>query len=127
MQPLKSFLDGEMKSLTVGLPRRTKSSMAYEFSLQKERRTLEMKRLDLDAARSKKKKARTTNSQVPVAMADVSRRQRNERGYSFFPKSSDTELRHAQAEFDRQLELTRLMLDGLNHSQVVIRVCECKE
>lgn len=84
MQPLKSFLDGEMKSLT------------------KERRTLEMKRLDLDAARSKQKKMKMINSQssAPVAMAD----------------SSDTELRHAQAEFSRQLEITRLMLDGLNNS-----------
>jgi endophilin-B len=82
MQPLKSFLDGEMKSLT------------------KERRTLEMKRLVLDAARSKKKKTKMTNNNVPMAMAD----------------SSDTELRHTQAEFDRQLEITRLMLDGLNNS-----------
>ncbi|CAF1155819.1 unnamed protein product [Rotaria sp. Silwood1] len=82
MQPLKSFLDGEMKSLT------------------KERRTLEMKRLDLDAAKSKKKKSKLTNSSTTMAMAD----------------SSDIELRHAQAEFDRQLELTRLMLDGLNNS-----------
>ncbi|CAF1029196.1 unnamed protein product [Adineta steineri] len=82
MQPLKSFLDGEMKSLT------------------KERRTLEIKRLDLDAARSKQKKAKMTNSNVPMAMAD----------------SSDTELRQAQTEFDRQLEITRLMLDGLNNS-----------
>jgi len=31
-----------------------------------------MKRLDLDAARSKKKKAKTTNNNVPMAMADVS-------------------------------------------------------
>ncbi|CAF0922301.1 unnamed protein product [Adineta ricciae] len=82
MQPLKSFLDGEMRSLT------------------KERRTLEMKRLDLDAARSKQKKAKAMNSNVPMAMAD----------------SSDTELRHAQTEFDRQLEITRLLLDGLNNS-----------
>ncbi|CAF3672859.1 unnamed protein product [Rotaria sordida] len=82
MQPLKSFLDGEMRSLT------------------KERRTLEIKRLDLDAAKSKKKKAKITTSSAIVAMAD----------------SSDIELRHTQAEFDRQLEITRLMLDGLNNS-----------
>jgi hypothetical protein len=31
-----------------------------------------MTRLDLDAARSKKKKARMTNNNIPVAMADVS-------------------------------------------------------
>jgi len=38
--------------------------------------------------------------------------------FIFDLKSSDTELRHAQAEFDRQLEITRLLLDGLNNSHV---------
>ena len=79
MQPLKSFLDGEMKSLTVGRRDERVEPSWTNFPLQKERRTLEMKRLDLDAARSKKKKARTTLSQAPVAMADVSRRKRNGR------------------------------------------------
>jgi hypothetical protein len=31
-----------------------------------------MKRLDLDAARSRNKKSKMTNSNVPMAMADVS-------------------------------------------------------
>ncbi len=38
--------------------------------------------------------------------------------FFFILKSSDTELRHAQAEFDRQLEITRLLADGLNNSHV---------
>ena len=72
MQPLKSFLDGEMKSLTVMINWWTRERKTTRLaSLQKERRTLEVKRLDLDAARSKKKKSRTINSQVPAAMADV--------------------------------------------------------
>ncbi|CAF3493126.1 unnamed protein product [Rotaria sp. Silwood1] len=85
IQPLKSFLEGEMKSIT------------------KERRILEMRRLDLDAARSKQKKnkilSRDTNT--PVAMAD----------------SLDADVRHAQTEFERQYHITRLILDGLQNSQ----------
>ncbi|CAF3014198.1 unnamed protein product [Rotaria socialis] len=85
MQPLKSFLEGEMKSIT------------------KERRTLEMRRLDLDAARSKQKKSKmlSRNNNTPVAMAD----------------SSDADVRHAQAEFERQYHITRLTLDGLPNAQ----------
>jgi hypothetical protein len=33
-----------------------------------------LKRLDLDAARSRKKKSKMTNNNVPMAMADVSRK-----------------------------------------------------
>lgn len=64
-------------------------------------------------------------NQTPTAMADVGI-------FSFlsiprgiqccFVQNLDTELRHAQTEFDRQLEMTRLLLDGLNHSHVRIQV-----
>jgi hypothetical protein len=54
-----------------------------------------------------------------MAMADVSSEKWQLNLYFFF-QSSDTELRHAQAEFDRQLEITRLMLDGLNNSHVCL-------
>ncbi|CAF0740281.1 unnamed protein product [Adineta steineri] len=83
MQPLKSFLEGEMKSIT------------------KERRTLEMKRLDLDAARSKQKKNKMLNNNMSTTMVD----------------SSDADVRQAQAEFDRQYHITQLALDGLRNSQ----------
>ncbi|UJR14766.1 hypothetical protein I4U23_001756 [Adineta vaga] len=82
MQPLRSYLEGEMKSIT------------------KERRTLEMKRLDLDAVRSKQKKNKMLNN-TSATMAD----------------SSDVEVRNAQAEFDRQYHITHLMLGGLQNSQ----------
>lgn len=79
-----------------------------------------MKRLDLDAAKSKRKKAKMANSNTAAALADV-----RIKIWSYFIssfvyhfKSSDTELRHSQAEFDRQLEITRLLLDGLNNSHV---------
>ncbi|CAF0851422.1 unnamed protein product, partial [Didymodactylos carnosus] len=88
IQPLKSYLDGEMKSLTV-----------ISF-LEKERRILETKRLDLDAARSKKKKGKT-NVSAPSSPAFL---------------DNDAEIRNSQTEFDRQYEITRLMLDGITNS-----------
>lgn len=81
-----------------------------------------MKRLDLDAAKSKQKKNKMLGN-APVAMADVSRILFLINGnVLLFMKfqSSDADVRHAQAEFERQYHITRLMLDGLNNSQVSI-------
>ncbi|XP_032570932.1 endophilin-B1 isoform X4 [Drosophila sechellia] len=76
-QPLRKFLDGEMK--TIG----------------KERGILETKRLDLDACKNRVKKARSMLGQ----------------------QSAERDLRVAQAEFDRQAEITKLLLDGISTSQ----------
>ncbi|XP_017123733.1 endophilin-B1 isoform X2 [Drosophila gunungcola] len=76
-QPLRKFLDGEMK--TIG----------------KERGILESKRLDLDACKTRVKKARSMLGQ----------------------QSAERDLRVAQAEFDRQSEITKLLLDGISTSQ----------
>ncbi|XP_017019075.1 endophilin-B1 isoform X1 [Drosophila kikkawai] len=76
-QPLRKFLDGEMK--TIG----------------KERGILESKRLDLDACKNRVKKARSMLGQ----------------------QSAERDLRVAQAEFDRQSEITKLLLDGISTSQ----------
>ncbi|XP_017077200.1 endophilin-B1 isoform X2 [Drosophila eugracilis] len=76
-QPLRKFLDGEMK--TIG----------------KERGILETKRLDLDACKNRVKKARSMLGQ----------------------QSAERDLRVAQAEFDRQSEITKLLLDGISTSQ----------
>ncbi|XP_015052786.2 endophilin-B1 isoform X2 [Drosophila yakuba] len=76
-QPLRKFLDGEMK--TIG----------------KERGILETKRLDLDACKNRVKKARSMLGQ----------------------QSAERDLRVAQAEFDRQSEITQLLLDGISTSQ----------
>lgn len=73
--PLKSFLDGDMKII------------------QKERKSLETKRLDLDAAKSKYKRANPENKETV-----------------------ETELRVAQGEFDRQVEVTKLLLEGIASS-----------
>uniref|UniRef100_A0AC34R172 BAR domain-containing protein n=1 Tax=Panagrolaimus sp. JU765 TaxID=591449 RepID=A0AC34R172_9BILA len=71
--PIRRFLEGDMKTI------------------QKERKILQGKRLDLDSCKNRLKKAKTLESQA-VAEAD---------------------LRVAQAEFDKQVEITKLLLEGI--------------
>lgn len=77
IQPLKKFLDGEMRTIT------------------KEKGVLEAKRLDLDAAKSRVRKARSLIGQ----------------------QNAERDLRVAQSEFDRQAEITKLLLEGLGSTQ----------
>ncbi|XP_013099985.1 endophilin-B1 isoform X1 [Stomoxys calcitrans] len=87
--PLRKFLDGEMKNIT------------------KERSTLESKRLDLDACKGRVKKARSMLGQQakdgvsPEAVLEQAER----------------DLRVAQSEFDRQSEITKSLLEGIETSQ----------
>ncbi|XP_077505210.1 SH3 domain containing GRB2 like, endophilin-B [Amblyomma americanum] len=76
VQPLRRFLDGDMKTIL------------------KERRLLENKRLDLDAAKNRLRKAKATD---PAAEKDV---------------------RSCQSDFDRQAEITRLLLEGISSTHV---------
>ncbi|XP_023161604.2 endophilin-B1 isoform X4 [Drosophila hydei] len=64
-------------------------------TISKERGLLETKRLDLDACKNRVKKARSMLGQ----------------------QSAERDLRVAQAEFDRQSEITKLLLDGISTSQ----------
>jgi len=73
LQPLKAFLDNDMKSY------------------MKERKTLETRRLDLDACKNRVKKASKQTSK----------------------EQAEIDLRVAQTEFDRQVEITRLLLEGI--------------
>ncbi|XP_070163108.1 endophilin-B1 isoform X2 [Polyergus mexicanus] len=77
IQPLRKFLDGEMKTVS------------------KEMAILETKRLDLDACKSRVRKARSMIGQ----------------------QSAERELRIAQSEFDRQAEIVKLLLEGVSSSQ----------
>ncbi|KAK8722175.1 hypothetical protein OTU49_012310 [Cherax quadricarinatus] len=77
IQPLRKFLETEMKTIT------------------KEKRLLETKRLDLDACKSRLRKARSLDGQ----------------------SSAEADLRKAQADFDRQAEITKLLLEGVRSSQ----------
>lgn len=74
LTPFRNFLEGDFKTIL------------------KERKLLQVKRLDLDAAKTRLKKAR-----MPDARA-----------------AAEQELRMTQSEFDRQAEITRLLLEGVS-------------
>ncbi|KAL3067951.1 hypothetical protein niasHT_037941 [Heterodera trifolii] len=86
--PIKRFLEGEMRNI------------------QRERRVLQKKRLDLDAAKSRLKRARTLEGQAT----------RTETNY-LFVEQAEADLRVAQAEFDKQLEILRILLESLQTAQ----------
>ncbi|XP_076150308.1 endophilin-B1-like isoform X1 [Alosa pseudoharengus] len=72
--PLRNFIEGDCKILA------------------RERKLLQNKRLDLDAAKTRLKKAKEADTR----------------------STAETELRISQSEFDRQAEMTRLLLEGLS-------------
>ncbi|XP_064102383.1 endophilin-B1-like isoform X3 [Macrobrachium nipponense] len=77
VQPMRKFLETEMKTIT------------------REKRLLETKRLDLDACKSRLRKARSQEGQT----------------------AAEADLRKAQADYDRQAEITKLLLEGVRSSQ----------
>jgi len=77
IESLQKFLENDVKTIA------------------RERSLLDNKRLDLDAAKSRLRKARSLDSQ----------------------QAAETEVRKCQAEFDRQLEITKLLLEGLRTTQ----------
>ncbi|CAB4023644.1 endophilin-B1-like isoform X3 [Paramuricea clavata] len=79
MNPLENFLETDIKTI------------------MKEKRVLLAKRLDLDASRTRLKKA---ENQSPEKVQQL-----------------EADLRVAQAEFDRQYEVTKLLLDGVTTAQ----------
>ncbi|XP_029473567.1 endophilin-B1 isoform X2 [Rhinatrema bivittatum] len=74
LTPLRNFIEGDYKTIS------------------KERKLLQNKRLDLDAAKARSKRARAAEAKA----------------------ASDQELRITQSEFDRQAEITRLLLEGIS-------------
>lgn len=88
-QPLRKFLDGEMKTIT------------------KEKALLDNKRLDLDACKNRVRKAKSMLGQ------------QNKDGISpeAVLEQAERDLRVAQAEFDRQCEITKLLLEGISTCQ----------
>ncbi|XP_013784247.1 endophilin-B2-like isoform X2 [Limulus polyphemus] len=86
IQPLRKFLEGDMKTL------------------QKERRILESKRLDLDACKNRLRKAKSMEAQANTK-PDLIQRE---------IQQAEQELRLAQSEYDRQAEITKLLLEGVS-------------
>ncbi|KAA0704662.1 Endophilin-B1 SH3 domain-containing GRB2-like protein B1 [Triplophysa tibetana] len=74
LTPFRNFLEGDFKTIL------------------KERKLLQNKRLDLDAAKTKLKKAKMTDGRA----------------------LAEQDLKMTQSEFDRQAEITRLLLDGIS-------------
>ncbi|XP_069774504.1 endophilin-B2-like isoform X5 [Narcine bancroftii] len=74
LTPLRNFLEGDWKTIS------------------KERRLLENRRLDLDASKTRLKKAKGAEAKA----------------------AAEQELRVTQTEFDRQAEVTRLLLEGIS-------------
>lgn len=74
LSPLRNFLEGDYKTIS------------------KERKLLQNKRLDLDAAKARLRKAKVSESR----------------------SAAEQEVRITQSDFDRQAEITRLLLEGIS-------------
>lgn len=77
LHPLNNFLEGDCKTIL------------------REKKTLEKKRLDLDACKNKVKKAKTLDAR----------------------QETEAEVRISQSEFNRQQDITKLLLEGVSSTQ----------
>ncbi|XP_032089098.1 endophilin-B2 isoform X7 [Thamnophis elegans] len=73
-------------------------------TISKERRILQNRRLDLDACKARLKKAKAAEAKAALWNDEV--------------EKAEHELRQAQTEFDRQAEVTRLLLEGISSTHV---------
>uniref|UniRef100_A0A8C1RHD5 Endophilin-B1-like n=1 Tax=Cyprinus carpio TaxID=7962 RepID=A0A8C1RHD5_CYPCA len=99
LTPFRNFIEGDFKTIS------------------KERKLLQNKRLDLDAAKNRLKKARVADARSAVSITHAHTHTENVIISSFILQvafSAETELRIAQSEFDRQAEITRLLLEGIS-------------
>uniref|UniRef100_A0A2K5QAE5 Endophilin-B2 n=1 Tax=Cebus imitator TaxID=2715852 RepID=A0A2K5QAE5_CEBIM len=97
LTPLRNFLEGDWKTIS------------------KERRLLQNRRLDLDACKARLKKAKAAEAKATVGVPTgllAPRLWLEPRG------RAEQELRVAQTEFDRQAEVTRLLLEGISSTHV---------
>ncbi|CAH0558073.1 unnamed protein product [Brassicogethes aeneus] len=90
-QPMRKFLDTEIKTIL------------------KEKSVLETKRLDLDSCKNRVRKARSMLGQPSKDGVTP----------EFLLEQAERDLRIAQSEFDRQTEITKLLLEGISsaHAQ----------
>ncbi|XP_016158006.1 PREDICTED: endophilin-B2 isoform X6 [Ficedula albicollis] len=73
-------------------------------TISKERRILQNRRLDLDACKARVKKAKAAEAKAALWSDEV--------------EKAEHELRLTQTEFDRQAEVTRLLLEGISSTHV---------
>uniref|UniRef100_G1SD27 Endophilin-B2 n=1 Tax=Oryctolagus cuniculus TaxID=9986 RepID=G1SD27_RABIT len=101
LTPLRDFLEGDWKTIS------------------KERRLLHNRRLDLDACKARLKKAKAAEAKATTVPDFQETRPRNYiLSASASAVSAEQELRVAQTEFDRQAEVTRLLLEGISSTHV---------
>ncbi|XP_077334651.1 endophilin-B2 isoform X1 [Lithobates pipiens] len=111
LTPLRNFLEGDWRTIS------------------KERRILQNRRLDLDACKARLKKAKAAEAKASLegdALPDF--QETRPRNYVLSASASalwsdevdkaEHELRVAQTEFDRQAEVTRLLLEGISSTHV---------
>uniref|UniRef100_A0AAY3ZWC8 Endophilin-B2 n=1 Tax=Denticeps clupeoides TaxID=299321 RepID=A0AAY3ZWC8_9TELE len=99
LTPLRNFLEGDWRTIS------------------KERRLLENRRLDLDVCKARLKKAKLAEAKAAAAPDFQETRPRNY-VLSASASAAEHELRVAQTEFDRQAEVTRLLLEGISSTHV---------
>uniref|UniRef100_A0A673B8T0 Endophilin-B2-like n=1 Tax=Sphaeramia orbicularis TaxID=375764 RepID=A0A673B8T0_9TELE len=107
LTPLRNFLEGDWRTIS------------------KERRLLENRRLDLDICKARLKKAKLAEAKAAASPDFQETRPRN---YVLSASASallseevdkaEHELRVAQTEFDRQAEVTRLLLEGISSTHL---------
>ncbi|XP_019747848.1 endophilin-B2b isoform X2 [Hippocampus comes] len=112
LAPLRNFLEGDWRTIS------------------KERRILENRRLDLDICKARLKKAKQAEAKAAAAPDFQETRPRN---YVLSASASallseevdkaEHELRVAQTEFDRQAEVTRLLLEGISSTHLNHQRC----
>ncbi|XP_048850486.1 endophilin-B2a isoform X4 [Brienomyrus brachyistius] len=107
LTPLRNFLEGDWRTIS------------------RERRLLENRRLDLDACKARLKKAKAAEAKAAATPDFQETRPRNyvlsasaAALWSEEVDKAEHELRVAQVEFDRQKEVTRLLLEGISSTHV---------
>lgn len=107
LTPLRNFLEGDWRTIS------------------KERRILQNRRLDLDACKARLKKAKAAEAKAAAVPDFNETRPRNyilsasaSALWSDEVEKAEHELRLAQTEFDRQAEVTRLLLEGISSTHV---------
>uniref|UniRef100_A0A3B5AV74 Endophilin-B2-like n=1 Tax=Stegastes partitus TaxID=144197 RepID=A0A3B5AV74_9TELE len=108
LSPLRNFLEGDWRTIS------------------KERRLLENRRLDLDICKARLKKAKQAEAKAAYEGDCVSAapdfQETRPRNYVLSASASavraEHELRVAQTEFDRQAEVTRLLLEGISSTHL---------
>ncbi|XP_068012144.1 endophilin-B2 isoform X2 [Melanerpes formicivorus] len=107
LTPLRNFLEGDWRTIS------------------KERRILQNRRLDLDACKARLRKAKAAEAKATAVPDFQQTRPRNfvlsasaSALWNDEVEKAEQELRLAQTEFDRQAEVTRLLLEGISSTHV---------